>query len=102
MSSIARASQVVSATKSIKQVAVNYQFLSSDYCIVATSSGITITLPDPTTIAGYEFVIKSRATLAISVSPFAGELIDGDAGSFTLYLDESINIITDGTDWYII
>lgn len=102
MSNITKASTVVSNTKSIKDKAVDYQILQSDYCIICTVSGITATLPDPTTLSGYEYVIKSRASLAVYVSPFAGEEIDGDTGNFTLYSDESINLITDGTDWYIL
>lgn len=102
MSSIARASTVVSATKSVKLKAVDYQILESDYCIIVNSSSVTATLPNPTTIAGNEYVIKSRASLPVYVSPYAAETIDGDSGSFTLYADESINVITDGTNWFII
>lgn len=73
-----------------------------------TSNDINITLPDPT----LSFSSGSRSkTISINkiddtvnkvtILPFGGELITGDAFVELLYSSEIVNLITDGTDWYL-
>lgn len=77
------------------------------------ANSVDITLPDPTTMhvnmggrMSARLTIKSTATYnasrLVTILPFGGDLIDG-AGSFVFSTDyESIELVTDGTDWYIL
>ena len=75
----------------------------------ATSGAFTITLPDPSTaysganLTSLTFTISKIDTSAnaITIAPFGAETIGGDASFDLLLMNESIELVTDGTNWYI-
>jgi hypothetical protein len=83
------------------KVNVNYTALFSDDLIVATNSSITITLTDSTFFdeGGKKYTVKNYSGANISVT--SPNLIDGIATQ-TLTPNQSITVISDGTNWLII
>ena len=83
------------------KVNVNYTALFSDDLIVCTTSGITITLTDSTFFdeGGKKYSVKNYSGANISVT--SPNLIDGIATQ-TLTPNQSITVISDGTNWLII
>jgi hypothetical protein len=83
------------------KVNVNYTALFSDDLIVATNSGITITLTDSAFFdeGGKKYSVKNYSGANISVT--SPNLIDGIATQ-TLTPNQSITVISDGTNWLII
>lgn len=75
----------------------------------ATSGNIVLTLPSPSSC--YDSVNLVSMILSISkidsstnyvrISPSVTETIGGDAFFDLLYQNEVINLITDGTNWYL-
>ncbi len=78
----------------------NYTLTASDSVIIMKSSGKTITLPSPSSVAGSGYTklyyIKNDSTGDIYISG----TIDGESGK-TLQTLESVLLFTDGSDWYI-
>jgi len=73
----------------------------------ATSGNITITLPDPT-----EFFInnnsktisitkKDISTNIVTIEPYGTEEVVGETSQELFSEGDVINLITDGTDWYL-
>jgi hypothetical protein len=83
------------------KVNVNYTALFSDDLIVATTSGITITLTDSTFFdeGGKKYTVKNYSGANISVT--SPNLIDGIVTQ-TLTPNQSITVISDATNWLII
>jgi hypothetical protein len=83
------------------KVNVNYTALFSDDLIVCTTSGITITLTDSTFFdeGGKKYTVKNYSGANISVT--SPNLIDGIVTQ-TLTPNQSITVISDGTNWLII
>jgi hypothetical protein len=92
---------VISEGLEYVKVNVNYTALFSDDLIVATTSGITITLTDSTFFdeGGKKYSVKNYSGANISVT--SPNLIDGIATQ-TLTPNQSITVISDGTNWLII
>ena len=80
---------------------VSYTALFNDDLIVATNSGITITLTDSTFFdeGGKKYTVKNYSAGNISVT--SPNLIDGIVTQ-TLTPNESMTVISDGTNWLII
>ena len=75
--------------------------------ILADSSGgdITITLPDPTNIAGRIYTIKKSggaSNQSVFIVGAGGENIDGDTSVEIKQLYTAIKVVTDGVNWFII
>lgn len=70
--------------------------------VVLVSGTTTITLPAP--VSGQEFVIKKTdATLIVTtIQPDGAETIDGNANTTLTQINESITLVSDGTNWHII
>ena len=83
------------------KVNVSYTALFNDELVVATNSGITITLPNANLFeeGGKRYTVKN--TSAGSVSVTSPNLIDGIVTQ-TLVPNESMTFISDGTNWLII
>ncbi len=92
---------VISEGLGYVKVNVNYTALFSDDLIVATNSGITITLTDSTFFdeGGKKYTVKNYSGANISVT--SPNLIDGILTQ-TLVPNESKTFISDGTNWLII
>ena len=84
----------------------NYTLTTTDYFVLvnATSGAVTITLPTAAGISGREFVIKKidSSSNVVTVDGGGAETIDGTTTFDLEYQDESINIISNNTNWYII
>ncbi len=70
----------------------------------ATSSNQTFTLPAAATMTGLKFTFKKIDVSAntVTITPDGSEKIDGAANYIISSLYESITIISDGSNWYII
>lgn len=84
----------------------NYTISGTDVVIFAnaTSGNVTITLPAASGNAGYRFYIKriDGSANTCSISRSGADTIDGQT-SFTLDIQyTSIEVISDGSAWYII
>lgn len=82
----------------------NYNISNADDVILAdaNSGAFTLTLPSPT--SGKFFTVKkidSSANL-VNISPFASETIDGLAGRSLIGQYDSVQLTSDGTNWFII
>lgn len=68
----------------------------------STSSSFTITLPDPSAVgSGWQVAIKKSVNAnSVTVSPFGGEGIDGDASVILENAENAVQVRTDGTSWY--
>ena len=68
----------------------------------STSSGFTITLPDPSVVgSGWQVAIKKSVDAnSVTVEPFDGEGIDGDSSVVLENAENAIQVRTDGTQWY--
>lgn len=77
---------------------------TDEYYILADTSGGVITINLPIAVAGLVYKIKNSDTTsagnAVTVTPASGN-IDGNA-NFALNALESIEIVCDGTNWWII
>lgn len=92
----------------IKTITSSYTANGTDNTILAntTSAAITLTLPDPSSIAGRIYTVKKIGSGGIdrelTITPSSGTTIDGGA-SYVIYNDWTyVTIQTDGTNWYII
>jgi len=81
--------------------------LDNTYHVVladAQNGAITITLPNASTCAGRQYIIKKiDSTLnAVTVIPLSGQTIDGQSSISITIQNDLKRIISDGTNWYII
>jgi|GEM_PF-2971034 len=69
----------------------------------ATSGDIEITLPDPGAQGGVPINVKKVAGAGtVTVLPNAAETIDGASSKVNPDLWNSMQVVTDGTNWYIV
>jgi hypothetical protein len=80
---------------------VNYTALFTDDLIVASSSGITITLLDSNFFSsgGKTYTVKNTSSGTVTIT--SPNLIDGVA-SLVIGINDSYTFITDGVNWIII
>lgn len=83
----------------------NYTITSDDMVVLcnATSADITITLPNSSSASGYIFYIKriDSSPNTVTVDGNGSQTIDGQTTQ-TLNQYDSIQIVSDGTNWSII
>ncbi|PJJ74510.1 hypothetical protein BXY57_0068 [Thermoflavifilum aggregans] len=91
----------------IKTVTSTYTATANDHTILAdcSSGPITITLPNPSGMAGRIYTIKKVGNGGIdntlTIQPTGGQIEGGT--SYTIYNDWTfVTLQTDGTNWYII
>jgi hypothetical protein len=84
----------------------SYSMVASDFGILASGTGTTITLPAAKTAAGMLVFIKNVNTtsIAVTVKPSGTDKIDGSAASQSLGSANSrLTLVSDGvSNWYII
>ena len=104
---------VVSGLPAWKQVIMataaktgNYTITSSDTVILAdaTSGTITITLPTASSVSGYRFYIKRTdgSANSVSVARSGSDTIDGSTSCTISVQYVSLEVVSDGSNWYII
>ena len=75
----------------------------------ATSAAFTVTLPSPSTcyngvnLTSLVYTISKIdvSANAVTIATLGAETIGGDASFDLLYINEALELITDGTNWYI-
>lgn len=96
-----------SMSSNITTITASQAVTEADNTVLAntTSGPITVTLPDPSGIAGRMYTIKKIGTGGIdnelTITPASGT-IDGN-GNYIIYNDWTfVTLQTDGTNWYVI
>jgi hypothetical protein len=73
----------------------------NDYLVDVTANTVTVTLPTSVDIDGKNYVVKNSGSGIVTVSTFSGQTIDGSS-SKTLRTNDSIEIVSDGSNWNIV
>lgn len=73
----------------------------NDYLVDVTGNTVTVTLPTSVGIDGKNYVVKNSGSGVVTVSTFSGQTIDGSS-SKTLRTNDSIEIVSDGSNWNIV
>jgi hypothetical protein len=76
-----------------RETSTNTTLLTSDYCVTAMASGITIQIPTISTIRGQLFHVKNLSLSSITVSAWAGQTIDTDT-NILLNPTENLSLMT--------
>jgi len=89
-----------------RSVTASTSIVSSDFAIIAdsTAGAITVSLPPAATANGRIFFVKrvNAGLNSVTVDPFGSETIDG-ASTHVLTLQwHRVEIISNGTAWFII
>ena len=82
------------------EVTGTYTVTDNDYCVDATSGSFTISLPSAVGIEGKIYQIKNSGSGVITVDGNGAQTIDGQTTQ-TLNQKDSIQIISDGSNWII-
>ena len=77
-----------------------YTVDTNDYLIDVTGNTITVTLPTAVGVNGKNYVIKNRGTGVVTVATTSSQTIDG-VNTKTLNNNDSIEVISDGSNWII-
>jgi hypothetical protein len=84
-----------------KGINTNYFVGSNDYLIDVTGNTINVTLPTAVGIEGKNYVVKNSASGVVTVATTSSQTIDG-VNSKILNNNDSIEIVSDGSNWIII
>jgi hypothetical protein len=84
----------------ITEINANYNVDTNDYLIDVTGNTITVTLPPAASIDGKNYVIKNSGSGVVTVATTSGQTIDG-ASTKSLNNNDSIEIVSDGSNWII-
>lgn len=95
----ADATPQISALDKVTAKTSGYTAVEGDFFINCTSGTFTITLPP--SISGKLYDIKNSGIGTITVQANGAQTIDGE-NTQSLIEDESITIIGDGSNWYIL
>lgn len=68
--------------------------------LCSKTSSMTITLPTAVGNIRLHYHLSNINTGTVTITPYGSETIQGDS-SFDLYQDESLNIVSDGYNWYV-
>lgn len=81
-------------------ITATYLVKEQDYLIDITGNTVTVTLPTAVGVNGQNYVIKNRGTGVVTVATFSSQTIDG-ANTKSLNNNDSIEVISDGSNWII-
>lgn len=76
---------------------------ADDEIVILAQGGETVTLPNPSGLSGRYYIIKNRTagTSGVIVNTSAGNIDNGS--SFVLYGPyQSITVVTDGSNWFVL
>jgi len=89
-----------------RSVTASTSVVSSDFAIIAdsTAAAITVSLPPAATANGRIFFVKrvNAGANNVTVDPFGSETIDGAATHVLTLQWHRVEIISNGTAWFII
>ena len=81
-------------------ITTTYTVRDDDYLIDITGNTITVTLPTAVGFSGKNYVLKNRGTGVVTVGTTSSQTIDGSS-SKTLNNNDSIEVVSDGSNWII-
>jgi hypothetical protein len=81
-------------------ITVTYLVKEEDYLIDVTGNTVTVTLPTAVGVNGQNYIIKNRGTGVVTVATTSSQTIDG-ANTKSLNNNDSIEVISDGSNWII-
>jgi hypothetical protein len=91
---------------SVRSVSASTTITTSDYAILAnsTAGAIAVTLPAASTVTGRIFFVKrvNAGANNVTVDPFGSETIDGAATHVLSAQWARVEIISNGSAWFII
>ena len=76
--------------------------LNDEIILVDTTTTVTLTLPDVTTAQSKLFVIKNINAGTVTIQPSGTATIDGRSNFILNTKNQSVTIVSDKTNWYII
>jgi len=79
----------------------SYTVNTNDYLVDVTGNTITVTLPTAVGIDGKNYVIKNSGNGVVTVATTSSQTIDG-VSSKSLKNNDSIEVISDGSNWVIV
>lgn len=82
-------------------MATNAQLSIEDNIVIATQSGITLTLPSANIAIGKNLIIKNISSLNITIQASGTDTIEG-LNSRTLASFQVLEIVSDGVDNWLI
>ena len=77
-----------------------YTVRDDDYLIDITGNTITVTLPTAVGFSGKNYVVKNRGEGVVTVGTTSSQTIDGSSTK-TLNNNDSIEVVSDGSNWII-
>jgi hypothetical protein len=83
-----------------KGITSSYTVGVNDYLVDVTGNTITVTLPTAVGINGKNYVIKNSGNGVVTVATTSSQTIDG-ANTKSLNNNDSIEVISDGSNWII-
>jgi hypothetical protein len=74
------------------------------YLINAASGNLTMTMPSPSANTGTAWFLKrtDNTTSVVTIAPNSAELIDGASSGYVPNSVGAVEIVSDGTNWWII
>lgn len=97
---------VSASVENYKTVSSNASLLPDDSIVfVNCSSDISLSLPTASGVGGKRMTIKRKPGYgenSLTVLPSGSELIDGDVSFSIPYDNQSISLVSDNSDWYVI
>lgn len=80
-----------------------YTIDNTDCVVNCTGNGtFTVTLPTAVGVEGQYFIIKNSGTGVITVEGDGSETLDGLANKILAIKNESITVVSDGSNWIIV
>ncbi len=95
--------ELISPKNVVKLISVNYSALRDDSILLinTNSSDLIITLPQ----IGFKSILnikKISNNNKIIINPFSSELIDGKSQLILTQNNSNVNLVSNGTNWYIL
>lgn len=75
---------------------------NTDCVVDCTTNTFTVTLPTASGLQGQFFVVKNSGAGVITVAAFGSETIEGLPNKLLSVQNESVTVVSDGTNWKII
>jgi hypothetical protein len=91
----------IETANKITSTGINYTVLVTDKTVIQTVSSTTVTLPTAVGISAKVFTIKNASAGDITINTTSSQTIDGQLTQI-LSTYNSINVLSDGSNYYII
>ena len=92
------------STRSIATISTNTSAGSTsgtDYVYFISTTGVTLTLPTAVSNTN-RYTVKNTATDVVSIATTSAQTIDATVAPITLVPEQSIDIVSDNTNWQIV